>query len=146
MEAKKERPDAASEVYSWGQGLMGQLGHADEVSHKLPRLVVSFLAVNVKQVSCGNQHTAVLLGLAFRLKIFVEIFQIAESGEVYTFGRGNFGQLGLGPMAGAKVSQPTLVATLVGKAVMQVACGWHHTAALVSKDFSPLCQSSKRDR
>jgi alpha-tubulin suppressor-like RCC1 family protein len=33
-------------------------------------------------VSCGNQHTAVLL----------------ESGEVYSFGRGNFGQLGLGSL------------------------------------------------
>jgi alpha-tubulin suppressor-like RCC1 family protein len=74
--------EQGTELYTWGQGVLGQLGHGDEKPQNQPRLIVSFLGTNVKAVSCGNQHTAVLL----------------ESGEVYSFGRGNFGQLGLGSL------------------------------------------------
>ena len=74
--------EQGTELYTWGQGVLGQLGHGDEKPQNQPRLIVSFLGTNVKSVSCGNQHTAVLL----------------ESGEVYSFGRGNFGQLGLGSL------------------------------------------------
>jgi alpha-tubulin suppressor-like RCC1 family protein len=74
--------EQGTELYTWGQGVLGQLGHGDEKPQNQPRLIVSFLGTNVKAVSCGNQHTAVLL----------------ESGEVYCFGRGNFGQLGLGSL------------------------------------------------
>jgi RCC1 and BTB domain-containing protein len=104
-----------SEVYSWGQGVLGQLGHGDEKTQRQPRLIVAFLGFNVKQVSCGNQHTAVLM----------------ESGEIFTFGRGNFGQLGQGASITANVSTPALVSALQGKTVKQVACGWHHTCALL---------------
>jgi RCC1 and BTB domain-containing protein len=103
------------EVYSWGQGVLGQLGHGDEKTQRQPRLVVAFLGFNVRQVSCGNQHTAVLM----------------ESGEIFTFGRGNFGQLGQGAAVTANVSTPALVNALQGKSVKQVACGWHHTCALL---------------
>ena len=54
------------------------------------------VGVNVRQVSCGNQHTAVLL----------------ESGEIFTFGRGNFGQLGQGASVTANVSTPQIVSSL----------------------------------
>jgi len=104
-----------SEVYSWGQGVLGQLGHGDEKTQRQPRLVVAFLGFNVRQVSCGNQHTAVLI----------------ESGEIFTYGRGNFGQLGQGASVTANVSTPALVSALQGKSVKQVACGWHHTCALL---------------
>ena len=107
--------DSGSEVYSWGQGVLGQLGHSDEKTQRQPRLVVPFLGVHVKQVSCGNQHSAVLL----------------ESGEIFTFGRGNFGQLGQGTSVTANVSTPAIVAGLQGKAVKMIACGWHHTCALL---------------
>jgi alpha-tubulin suppressor-like RCC1 family protein len=104
-----------SEVYTWGQGVLGQLGHGDEKTQRQPRLVVAFLGFNVKQVSCGNQHTAVLM----------------ETGELFTFGRGNFGQLGQGASVTANVSVPALISALQGKFIKQVACGWHHTAALL---------------
>jgi RCC1 and BTB domain-containing protein len=106
--------EQGTELYTWGQGVLGQLGHGDEKPQNQPRLIVSFLGTNVKAVSCGNQHTAVLL----------------ESGEVYSFGRGNFGQLGLGSLQAANVSNPTVVEGLQGKYITAIACGWHHTAAL----------------
>jgi len=34
--------DEGSEVYSWGQGVLGQLGHGDEKTQRQPRLVVAF--------------------------------------------------------------------------------------------------------
>jgi hypothetical protein len=79
--------EQGTELFTWGQGVLGQLGHGDEKPQNQPRLIVSFLGTNVKAVSCGNQHTAVLL----------------ESGEAYSFGRGNFGQLSLGSL---QVSSP----------------------------------------
>ncbi len=63
--------ESGSEVYTWGQGVLGQLGHSDEKTQRQPRLVVPFLGVHVKQISCCNQHSAVL----------------PESGEIFTFGR-----------------------------------------------------------
>eukprot|EP00961_Rhodomonas_salina_P255249 3449690-Rhodomonas_salina.1 len=104
-----------SEVYSWGQGVLGQLGHGDEKTQRQPRLIVAFLGVNVRQISCGNQHTAVLL----------------ESGEMRTFGRGNFGQLGQGASVTANVSAPEQVAVLGNQKIAMISCGWHHTAALL---------------
>lgn len=65
------------------------------------------VGVNVRQVSCGNQHTAVLL----------------ESGEIFTFGRGNFGQLGQGASVTANVSTPSIVSAL------QVWSGWQNGLA-----------------
>jgi alpha-tubulin suppressor-like RCC1 family protein len=138
--------EQGTELYTWGQGVLGQLGHGDEKPQNQPRLIVSFLGTNVKAVSCGNQHTAVLL----------------ESGEVYCFGRGNFGQLGLGSLQvvlgcaqlpctpsfapeqccsrayfvthflqAANVSNPTVVEGLQGKYITAIACGWHHTAGFM---------------
>jgi RCC1 and BTB domain-containing protein len=107
--------ESGSEVFSWGQGVLGQLGHSDEKTQRQPRLVVPFLGVHIKQVSSGNQHSAVLL----------------ESGEIFTFGRGNFGQLGQGTSVTANVSTPAIVTGLQGKAVRMIACGWHHTCALL---------------
>jgi hypothetical protein len=115
--------EQGTELYTWGQGVLGQLGHGDEKPQNQPRLIVSFLGTNVKAVSCGNQHTAVLL----------------ESGEVYSFGRGNFGQLGLGSL---QVRPPHLVVTArarIGREGASLNFSQTHTKSLaLSALLSPL--------
>lgn len=46
------------EVFTWGFGNDGQLGHGDKSDQFLPRRVN--LDKKVRQISCGGSHTAVL--------------------------------------------------------------------------------------
>jgi alpha-tubulin suppressor-like RCC1 family protein len=49
------------ELYSWGKGIDGQLGHGNTKNVPKPLKVEGF-DKNVEQVSCGTNHTLVLLG------------------------------------------------------------------------------------
>jgi RCC1 and BTB domain-containing protein len=65
------------EVYTWGFGNEGQLGHGDKSDQFLPRKVAN-LKEKIKTISCGGAHTALL----------------TESGKLLMVGRGREGQLG----------------------------------------------------
>lgn len=47
-------------VFTWGRGIFGQLGHGDDESYKLPKLVDSLSKIQISAVSCGWQHTMAL--------------------------------------------------------------------------------------
>ncbi|XP_041115662.1 probable E3 ubiquitin-protein ligase HERC4 isoform X2 [Polyodon spathula] len=66
-------------VYTFGAGCFGQLGHNSTRNEVRPRLVAELWGKQVSQIACGSYHT-----LAF----------ISSSGKVYSFGRGEHGQLG----------------------------------------------------
>ena len=73
----------SGEVYSWGHGRSGRLGHGDEVSQPEPTLIAvlsSFYKVHVIQVAAGENHTLV----------------VTRAGELYSWGSDRFGQLGHG--------------------------------------------------
>ena len=101
-------------VYSWGQGKFGRLGHGNDVKQSRPTQIDKLNAWCIRQVSAGGFHTAA----------------VAESGELFTWGGGEHGQLG----HGTKMNQlrPELVESLRAKGhfVLQVTCGWSHTVAL----------------
>jgi RCC1 and BTB domain-containing protein len=103
------------ELYTWGEGKFGRLGHGAERNCHAPRLVETLLGKKPRQVSCGGFHTAV----------------VTEDGHLYTFGGGEHGQLGHGDRVN-KV-KPTLVQALDGIFVSQITCGWSHSVALTSK-------------
>ena len=107
---------STGELFTFGQGRFGQLGHGKEKNTVLPRRVEGELVGNhAVQVSCGAQHTAV----------------ITSTGELFTFGAGEIGRLGHGgQVIGALV--PRRVEALVGTRVVQVACGAAHTAVTTS--------------
>ena len=73
--------------------------------------------MKAKQVSCGYQHTAVC----------------TEDGRVYTFGYGEYGQLGHGDKTSR--ASPSLVKALEGKHITQVQYGFCHTMALTSSGY-----------
>ncbi|XP_061439030.1 probable E3 ubiquitin-protein ligase HERC3 isoform X3 [Rhineura floridana] len=67
-------------VCTFGAGSCGQLGHNSTRNELFPRLVAELFGARVSQVACGRWHTLVY---------------IPELGEVYSFGSGAEGQLGV---------------------------------------------------
>lgn len=106
------------ELLMFGMNDCGQLG-LDHTQHQAtPQLVDLLSSQAVAKVSCGLYHTIVS----------------SRSGEVYSFGKNDYGQLGLGHARNTKV--PTLVKTSMGENVdkiVDVSCGYYHTVAVNDK-------------
>lgn len=102
----------SGEVFTFGAGEFGRLGHGSELDERVPRVVEALKGKHVKQVACGGFHTAAVL----------------DTGEVYTWGGGEHGQLGHGDKVNTVI--PARVESLADKVVVQITCGWSHTIAL----------------
>lgn len=102
------------EVYTWGRGDDGRLGHGDNGWKYVPRLVEKLQRYCITQITCGSYHTAA----------------VTDSGQLFTWGGGMYGKLGHGDEAGH--ATPALVEALRASKVAQVACGSRHTVALLS--------------
>ncbi|ETV75894.1 hypothetical protein, variant 4 [Aphanomyces astaci] len=100
------------ELYSWGSGEDGRLGHGDVRDRPVPRKVMSLLGERVVQGSCGGAHTAV----------------VTASHQLFTFGRGKHGRLGLGSTALLLQTTPTAIPSTM--TWQRVCCGWNFTVAL----------------
>lgn len=99
-------------VYSWGYGGDGQLGHGDFQLQTMPAQVKALQGEHVVDIKCGEKHSAVL----------------TSGGDVFTWGDGSLGQLGLGDFR--KQHTPHRVMELQGKMILQVSCGAFHTACI----------------
>ena len=99
-------------VFTMGSPVFGQLG-IPQADGKLPSRVEGKLMKNfVEEIACGAYHVAVLTSRT----------------EVYTWGKGANGRLGLGDTED-KLS-PTLVEALRDKQVKSIVCGTNFTAAI----------------
>jgi len=98
------------EVYSFGYGRQGRLGHGGIQNEHVPRMIEGALVgKRVVGVAAGSIHTVVW----------------TEEGEAYSFGGGG-GQLGHGGLESELV--PRLIeGILVGKRVVGAAAGYVHT-------------------
>eukprot|EP01094_Clydonella_sp_ATCC50884_P028437 TRINITY_DN8529_c0_g1_i1.p1 TRINITY_DN8529_c0_g1~~TRINITY_DN8529_c0_g1_i1.p1 ORF type:complete len:632 (+),score=133.57 TRINITY_DN8529_c0_g1_i1:274-1896(+) len=108
-----EKREDNTDVYTWGQGLNGRLGHGDENDQLSPKVVESLLGKAIRKIACGPSHTAA----------------ISANSDLYTWGAGIHGTLGHGHERDRFT--PSLVSALKGKKVIQVACGDYHTGALL---------------
>ncbi|CAI7854056.1 unnamed protein product, partial [Closterium sp. NIES-54] len=86
--------DTRGEMYTWGGGLQGQLGHRTlqawgGMCEVVPRRVVALEGIVVTQVACGRTHSCAL----------------THRGALYIWGAGRDGQLGTGPSSAS--SAPT---------------------------------------
>ncbi|CAH0489393.1 unnamed protein product [Peronospora farinosa] len=113
-------------AYSWGYNDRGQLGHGN-LSTKIhfPKLIESLKDTKLAYASVSYHHSAV----------------ITNSGELYTFGMNDCGQLGLNHTQ--HQSTPQLVKSLMGTKISMVACGLYHT--LVSTTSGDLFSCGKND-
>lgn len=64
----------SSDVYAWGQGVNGRLGHGDEKDQLQPKVIEALLGKDVRAIACGLSHTAAL----------------NAAGELYTWGAGRY--------------------------------------------------------
>eukprot|EP00095_Tigriopus_kingsejongensis_P011157 maker-scaffold259_size234575-snap-gene-1.26 protein:Tk11157 transcript:maker-scaffold259_size234575-snap-gene-1.26-mRNA-1 annotation:"e3 ubiquitin-protein ligase herc1" len=115
----------SGEVFSWGDGDWGKLGHGNSDRVRRPRPITTLRhhsgsdpqdsALNIRFVATGFRHSAL----------------ISKEGHVYTFGKGDLGALGHGTTS--TLRQPHLVADLTRRKIGLVACGSNHTVC-VSRD------------
>ncbi|XP_037375902.1 inhibitor of Bruton tyrosine kinase isoform X2 [Talpa occidentalis] len=100
------------QVYTCGHGPGGRLGHGDEQTCLVPRLVEGLSGHNCSQVAAAKDHTIVL----------------TDDGCVYTFGLNIFHQLGIiPPPSSCNVPRQIQAKYLKGRTITGVAAGRFHT-------------------
>ncbi|KAM3367549.1 hypothetical protein ACQJBY_016246 [Aegilops geniculata] len=104
----------AGEVLSWGRNQNGQLGLGTTEDSLLPQTIQAFEGISVKMIAAGAEHTAA----------------VTEDGEIYGWGWGRYGNLGLGDRNDRLV--PEKVSSVEGEKMVLVACGWRHTITVSS--------------
>ncbi|XP_020030081.2 E3 ISG15--protein ligase HERC5 isoform X1 [Castor canadensis] len=101
------------ELFSWGQNIHGQLGVGRIFSSTpTPQIVEHLAGVPLVQISAGEAHSMAL----------------SMSGNIYSWGKNDFGQLGLGHTK--KKDSPSLIEGLDNQKVEFLSCGGSHTALL----------------
>jgi alpha-tubulin suppressor-like RCC1 family protein len=97
------------EVYTFGCGSFGRLGHGDHKHLSLPRIVASLRGKQIIKVSCGSWFTICL----------------SDQGAVYSWGYNRFGQIGHGSHSVELL--PRHITSFYGKKIVKLECGKHHT-------------------
>ena len=111
-------------VLSCGLGTRGQLGHGDIQPRTEPSLIHALSGLPMKDIACGHWHCLVL----------------SASGDVYSWGWNEHGQLGLRSPPGPTVALPTLVDIITDSSsgcdlnFVSVSCGSRHSAAVSEND------------
>ncbi|KAG5681646.1 hypothetical protein PVAND_011061 [Polypedilum vanderplanki] len=67
------------DVFSFGCGLRGQLGHGDVASQKVPKLIEAISGIKIVDIACGAFHSCL----------------VSSFGDFYSFGWNSCGQLGI---------------------------------------------------
>lgn len=71
---------ATGEVYTWGRGNYGRLGHGTSEDHNVPTLVVGLKGHHVVDIACGSGDAQTLA--------------VTDTGLVFSWGDGDYGKLG----------------------------------------------------
>ncbi|XP_017400590.1 E3 ISG15--protein ligase HERC5 isoform X2 [Cebus imitator] len=101
------------ELFAWGQNLHGQLGVGRKFpSTTTPQIVEHLAGIPLAQISAGEAHSMAL----------------SMSGNIYSWGKNEFGQLGLDHTESK--DSPSLIEALDNQKVEFLACGGSHTALL----------------
>eukprot|EP00903_Cladosiphon_okamuranus_P005550 g5526.t1 len=99
------------EIFTWGRGGFGRLGHGNREGSESPKRIEALEGIPCVQVACGFAYTAA----------------VTASGELYTWGAGENGRLGLGDVEDRH--KPSRVEGLHSK-VKEVYAGSVHSCVL----------------
>jgi alpha-tubulin suppressor-like RCC1 family protein len=126
------------DVFAWGQGVYGECGYGEfynvSTPHRVkmpkegPKVGVSKLGsskshnesdyqenIMIKHISAGAHHSLIL----------------TEDGQLYSFGYGQNGQLGL--RNNSNYCTPQLVRDFLTQPLTTIEAGWHHSLALTQR-------------
>lgn len=106
--------DDQGQCFSWGINDYGQLGNGTTSYCTEPMLVEGLEGIAVSDISAGGWHS----------------LAITDDGEVWVWGRGEYGRLGLGDKSGSSKLRPHKVKALEGHRVVEASCGGTHTAVV----------------
>lgn len=95
------------DLYTWGLGEYGRLGHGDNNTLLKPKMIQKLAGKRVVQVACGSRDAQTLC--------------LTDDGTVYSWGDGDFGKLGRGGSDGCSVPHP--IERLNGLGIIQIECG-----------------------
>ena len=101
-------------VFTWGGGKNGRLGHGDEKIRAQPACVESLLRHKAVVVTAGYHNNLVL----------------TEEDEVWSWGWGAHGQLGLGDTQDREI--PTIINELTNQKIISLSCGDRHSFAITA--------------
>ncbi|KAK5847987.1 hypothetical protein PBY51_017073 [Eleginops maclovinus] len=119
-EAQEVFPTLQTEVWSWGQGEDGQLGHGDNVARLQPRCIKSLNNKEVVRVEAGAHHSLAL----------------TAPSQVFSWGSNTSGQLG---HTESPSTIPRLAKLSEGIRVWDVSAGEKHTLLLADGDcYRPI--------
>nr|XP_009404858.1 PREDICTED: ultraviolet-B receptor UVR8 [Musa acuminata subsp. malaccensis] len=104
--------ESDEQVYSWGWGDFGRLGHGNSSDVFTPQPIKALQRLKIKQIACGDSHC----------------LAVTMNGEVQSWGRNQNGQLGLGTTDDSLV--PQKIQAFQGICVKMIAAGAEHTAAV----------------
>ncbi|XP_019384652.1 PREDICTED: X-linked retinitis pigmentosa GTPase regulator isoform X2 [Crocodylus porosus] len=106
-----------TDVYAFGLGQYGQLGHGTFIFETpVPKTVDYLRRHKICNIACGENHTAV----------------ITDNGLMFSFGDGRHGKLGLGEENFTNQFIPTLCSNFLRFSVLLVACGGCHMLVFAS--------------
>ncbi|XP_022752404.1 PH, RCC1 and FYVE domains-containing protein 1-like isoform X2 [Durio zibethinus] len=117
---------SAGQLFTFGDGTFGVLGHGDRNSISIPREVESLKGLRTVRAACGVWHTAAVV----EVMVGSSSSSNCSSGKLFTWGDGDKGRLGHGDKEAKLI--PTFVAALVEPNFCQVACGHCLTVVLTT--------------
>ncbi|GLT98353.1 hypothetical protein SLE2022_158620 [Rubroshorea leprosula] len=104
-------------VFTCGDGSFGQLGHGDYRSHCSPIKVSYFVNKHAQQIACGMRHSLVLL-------------TDCPGDQVYGFGAGKRGQLGVSINNIKSINLPQVTCGLKDIKITAISANGDHSAAI----------------
>ncbi|KAK9277182.1 hypothetical protein L1049_006721 [Liquidambar formosana] len=120
---------SAGQLFTFGDGTFGVLGHGDHSSTSIPREVETLKGLRTMKVACGVWHTAAVVEVVTESSSSRPSGS-SSSGKLFTWGDGDKGRLGHGDKE--PMLAPQCVTALVHESFCQVACGHSLTVALTT--------------
>ncbi|KAL4559111.1 hypothetical protein LXL04_031244 [Taraxacum kok-saghyz] len=116
---------SSGQLFTFGDGTFGVLGHGDRETVTYPKEVDSLSGLRTVAVACGVWHTAAVVDV-----IVTQSSSSISSGKLFTWGDGDKNRLGHGDKEPRL--KPTCVPALIDYNFHKVACGHSLTVALTT--------------
>ncbi|XVE95669.1 hypothetical protein REPUB_Repub02eG0118500 [Reevesia pubescens] len=116
---------STGQLFTFGDGTFGVLGHGDRGNVSYPREVESLSGLRTIAVACGVWHTAAIVEV-----IVTQSSASISSGKLFTWGDGDKNRLGHGDKEPRL--KPTCVPALIDYNFHKVACGHSLTVGLTT--------------